>query len=90
MSPGQLQRHTNCSDVSLRVFAYRTFETFCFPCGEGGDVLLASDSDKGGCKMVDELRVPSSGVDTSADEALCISFLCSSDQHYDGMITERN
>lgn len=83
MSPGQFHKLTNCSDVSLSVFAYRTFETFCFAFGEGGDVLLADDSNKAGCKMTDELRAPSSRVGTSADEALCISFLCSSYQHCD-------
>jgi len=53
-------------------------------------VLLAGDSDKAGRKMVDELRVPSSRVGTSANEALCVSFLCSSDQLCDCKITEHN
>ena len=72
MSSGKLLRLTNCSDVSLRVFAYRTFGIPWVPC-EGGDVLPAVDSNKVGSEVIDKPRVPSSSVGKSMVETLCTS-----------------
>jgi hypothetical protein len=64
---------TNCSDVSLSVFAYRTFDPL--PEDDEGTLACSSSGEGTGSEKAAASRARSSGVGAGTDEAPCDSFM---------------